>query len=469
MKMEEDQTYLDALEYLYSFVDFSMTRSFRYSADQFDLSRMVALMDSLGNPHNDYAVIHVAGTKGKGSTAALIASALDTAEYRVGFYSSPHLQDYNERIQVDGRCISPAQMVALVDEMKPHVASIERLTTFEITTALAFLYFARQNVDLAVIEVGLGGRLDATNIVEPMVSVITSLSYDHTAFLGNTLSEIAREKAGIIKERHPVVVSPQEDEARKTIELIAGERQSPLIQIGHDYLFTPWEQSLNHQSLLIWTPEQQLQMNAYLQSPETSEWSPLMLEIPLLGQHQVENAAAAYATLQIAKLKGLRIQDEDIKRGFKKTFWPGRFEVLHQNPPLIVDSAHNRDSALNLRLAIEEYLPGKPVVLLFGASEDKDVEGMFSELLPRVKRVICTESWHPRAMKADKLVELSHHFGRPAQAFLPVENALNQALQAAGDDAAIIVTGSLFIAAAVRECWQKLGNPVRSFVVASDN
>jgi dihydrofolate synthase / folylpolyglutamate synthase len=467
--MPEDQAYLDALEYLYSFVDFSMTRSFRYSADQFDLSRMEALMALLGNPHNDYAVIHIAGTKGKGSTAALIASAAHAADYKVGFYSSPHLQDYTERIQINGNRIAPEHLVSLVDEMKPFVAQIERLTTFEITTALAFLYFSRQDVDLAVVEVGLGGRLDATNVVEPMVSVITSLSYDHTAFLGNTLSEIAREKAGIIKERHPVVVSPQKDEARKTIEHIAQERQSALIQVGHDFLFTPWEHSLKSQSLLIWTPQQQPQMDAFLQSPEKSDWSPLKLEMPLLGQHQVENAAVAYATLQVARTRGLRIHDDEIQQGFHRVFWPGRFEVLHENPPIIVDSAHNRDSALKLRIAIEEYLPGKPVVLLFGASEDKDVEGMFAELLPRVRQVICTESWHPRAMKADKLVELSHHFGRPAQTFLPVENALHQALQSARDEAAIVVTGSLFIAAAVRECWQKLGNPVRSFKVVGED
>jgi dihydrofolate synthase / folylpolyglutamate synthase len=464
--MQEDQAYLDALEYLYSFVDFSMTRAFRYSAEQFDLSRMEALLESLGNPENDYAVIHIAGTKGKGSTAALIASALEAGDYRVGFYSSPHLQDYTERIQVNGKCISPAQLAALVEEIKPHVARIERLTTFEITTALAFLYFARQNVDLAVIEVGLGGRLDATNVVEPMVAVITSLSYDHTAFLGNTLTEIAREKAGIIKDRHPVVVAPQADDARKTIEHIAHERQSPLIQVGHDVLFSPAAHSLEGQSLFIWTPEQQPLMNDYLQAPGTSEWKPLELEIALLGQHQVENAAVAYTTLNIARTKGLRIRDEDIQYGFKNVFWPGRFEVLHSNPVLIVDSAHNRDSALKLRLAIEAYLPGMPVVLLFGASEDKDIEGMFAELLGRVEQVVCTESWHPRAMKADKLVEYSHQFGRPAQAFLPVEKALEQAIQAAGDNAAVVVAGSLFIAAAARECWHKMGNPVRTFETA---
>jgi dihydrofolate synthase / folylpolyglutamate synthase len=466
--MQQDQAYLDALEYLYSFVDFSMTRALRYSADQFDLGRMEALAQSLGNPQNDYAVIHVAGTKGKGSSSALLASALQAGDYRVGFYSSPHLQDYNERIQVNGKCISPGQMVDLVDEMKPHIAKIDRLTTFEITTALAFLYFARLDVDIAVIEVGLGGRLDATNIVEPMVSVITSLSYDHTAFLGNTLTEIAREKAGIIKPHHPVVVSPQQDEALKMIEAIARERKSPLLLMGRDILYSPWEHNLDSQSLFIWTSEQQPQMDAFLQSPASHTWEPLKLEIPLLGQHQVENAAIAYATLKVAQTKGVRIQDESIQRGFRNVFWPGRFEVLSTDPILIVDSAHNRDSALKLRLAIEEYLPGKPVVMMFGASEDKDVEGMFAELLPRVQSVICTESWHPRAMKADKLVEYAHHFGRPAQAFLPVENALNQALKTSGGEAAVVVTGSLFIAAAARECWQKLGHTVRSFEIAEE-
>lgn len=461
--MPHDQAYLDALEYLYSFVDFSMTRAVRYSADQFDLGRMAALMESLGNPQLAYAVIHVAGTKGKGSTSALIASAIQAADYRVGFYSSPHLQDYNERVQVNGKCISPQQLVALVDEMKPHVASIERLTTFEITTALAFLYFARQDVDLAVIEVGLGGRLDATNVVEPMVSVITSLSYDHTAFLGNTLTEIAREKAGIIKPHHPVVVAPQNDEARLMIEQVARERRSPLIQVGREVLFAPVSHRIDGQVLQIWTAEQQQLMNDYLKSPEKSAWTPLLLEIPLLGQHQVENAAVAFAALQVARSKGLRIREDQIQQGFKNVYWPGRFEVLSADPMLIVDSAHNRDSALKLRLALEEYLPGKPVVLVFGASEDKDITGMYAELLPRVEHLICTESWHPRALKADKLVEYAHQFGRPAQALLPAENAITEAIRMAGDHAAVVVAGSLFIAAAAREYWRKLGNPVRAF------
>ena len=199
--------YNQALDYLYSFVDYSLTRNLTYSPEKFDLGRMVELMKNLGDPQRAYPVIHIAGTKGKGSTAALIASALQAAGYKVGFYTSPHLQDFTERIQVNQTPVSHATLTALVEEIKPQVAKTERLTTFELTTALAFLYFQRCKVDIAVVEVGLGGRLDATNIVTPLVSVITSLSMDHMAVLGDTLPKIAAEKAGIIKPGRPVVLA----------------------------------------------------------------------------------------------------------------------------------------------------------------------------------------------------------------------------------------------------------------------
>jgi dihydrofolate synthase / folylpolyglutamate synthase len=460
--MFEETAYQKALEYLYSFVDYSMTRSFRYAPDKFDLNRMRDLLHSLGDPQEDYGIIHVAGTKGKGSTSAMIASALQAGDYRTGFYTSPHLQDYTERIQVNGQPISQTEFVELIEEMKPHVDLIQRLTTFEITTALALLYYARKNVDIAVVEVGLGGRLDATNVVDPIVTVITSLSYDHMNVLGNTLTEIASEKAGIIKEGRPIVTSPQKDEAVKVIQRTAVDKKAPLTEVGRDYLFASWKHSMEGQTFLIWTPDQQEQVNNFIETSSPT-WQPLMVRIPLLGQHQVENAVTAYAALQVANRHGLRISEDDIQRGFENVFWPGRFEVLRSTPPLIVDSAHNRDSALRLRLAMEDYLPGVPIVLLYGASEDKDIHGMFEELMPRVRQVICTESFHPRAMKADKLVELAHLFARPAEMVLPVEAALVRALEAAGDDAAVVATGSLFISAAVRECWRKMGNSVRNF------
>jgi dihydrofolate synthase/folylpolyglutamate synthase len=211
--MTDETLYQQALDYLFSFVDYSLVRSLRFTEGKFDLGRMGQFLELLGNPQNDYPVVHVAGTKGKGSVCALCASGLRAAGYRVGLYTSPHLQDYAERIQVDGQPISHDELVALLEEIKPSIEKVHELTTFEITTALAFLYFSRKKVQAAVVEVGLGGRLDATNLVDPAVSVITTLSYDHMAVLGDTLDKIATEKAGIIKPSKPVVSAPQKDEA----------------------------------------------------------------------------------------------------------------------------------------------------------------------------------------------------------------------------------------------------------------
>ncbi len=453
--MFDEIAYQEALDYLYSFVDYSLTRSFRYAPEKFDLGRMHALLSLLGDPHRCCPVIHVAGTKGKGSTAALIASALQAAGLRTGFYSSPHLEDYGERIRVNGVNISHAELAALVEEIKPSVAKIERLTTFEITTAIGFLHFARQGCDAAVIEVGLGGRLDATNVVDPLVSVITSLSMDHMNVLGDTLAKIAYEKAGIIKPGRPIVLAPQREEARLVVEQIAQERKAPLSEVGKDYFYAPWSHSLDGQTFLVWQASEQALVDEFIESGGQAPWEPLRMRIPLLGYHQVQNAATAFTALQAAKQQGLPVSEAAIREGFQKVQWQGRFEVLQRNPILIVDSAHNQDSALKLRLTIDDYLPGRPVILLFGASEDKDIRGMFAELLPRVRRLVATQSVHPRAMDAYQLVSLAHTFGCPAQAILPVEAALAAAVDLAErEEAVVVAAGSLFIAAAVRAAWQ---------------
>ena len=454
--MEIEKNFNQALDYLYSFVDYSLTRNFRNAAEKFDLDRMYLLMERLGNPQNQYKVIHVAGTKGKGSTSALIESALRSAGYCTGFYTSPHLEDYCERVQVNRTQIGHQELVDLIEEIKPVVAEIPQLTTFEITTALGFLYFYRKNVDIAVIEVGLGGRLDATNIVHPLVSVITSLSYDHMAVLGNSLSQIAFEKAGIIKEGRPVVISPQKDEALKVVERLALERGSNLTVVGRDVFFAAKSHSLDGQSFFVWPASEQVMVDEYVESSGRVDWEPQRLFIPLLGYHQVENAATAYAALQIAQGEGIAISESEIIRGFSQVNWPGRFEVLRRFPPVIIDSAHNRDSALKLRLTLDDYLADQPVILIFGASEDKDVHGMFAELMPRVRKVIATQSIHPRAMEAGLLVDLAHSFGVPARVVLPLEDAFKVALEEADGEAVVLATGSLFIAAAIRETWRKI-------------
>jgi dihydrofolate synthase / folylpolyglutamate synthase len=453
--MNDDTAYQETLDYIYSYIDYSLQRSFRYAPEKFDLARMREWAALLGDPHQAYPVIHIAGTKGKGSVSALCASALQACGFRVGVYTSPHLQDYTERIQVNGQAIARAELVELVGELKPVIQSVPDITTFEITTGIAFLYFARQAVDIAVIEVGLGGRLDATNIVSPLVSVITSLSYDHMELLGNTLAEIAGEKAGIIKPGRPVVVSPQQEEARQVVSRIAAERKSPLTQVGRDYIFTPMEHSLEGQSFRFWSSSEQVKMDAFLQGHQGNEWEPELFQISLLGLHQVENAATAYTALLVAQGAGLSLKKQCIKEGFLSAQWPGRFELLQQNPPVLIDCAHNRDSSSKLRQALDDYFPGRSIVMLLGASEDKDLEGIVAELVPRAGQVIASQSIHPRAAEPERLVELAHQYGRPAKAIPRIEDALVEAIKAAGKEGMVVATGSIFLAAGVRFAWQK--------------
>jgi len=439
-----EEAYQKALEYLYSYVDFSLQKAVTYSPERFKLERMQALVASLGNPQAAYPCIHVAGTKGKGSVSVLCASALSQAGYKVGLYTSPHLDDYAERIQINGEFIPHADLVTLAEQIKPHVAAIPELTTFEITTALAFMYFAMQKVNAAVIEVGLGGRLDATNVVLPEVSVITSISYDHTYLLGNTLTEIAGEKAGIIKPGIPVVVSPQEEEARIVLERIARERDAPLLQVGRDILFKEVSHTLDGQTLQVWTP------GGKNGSPR--------LTIPLLGSHQVVNAATAFASLQVFDQMGVKIGLKDIKGGFANAFWPGRFEIIQKSPAVILDCAHNRDSAQKLRFTLEEYYPGEKVHLVFGASEDKDIQGMLSELLPVVEELYLVKSFHPRAIEPDKLVDMVSPFDRPVHVIDQIPDALEKAIQNLGTDQVVLVTGSIFVVAEARKYWEKKAN-----------
>jgi dihydrofolate synthase/folylpolyglutamate synthase len=453
MYTEED--YQETLDYLYSFVDYSLQKSFRYSPEKFDLSRMRAFVESLGNPERAYPIIHIAGTKGKGSVAALCASALEASGYRVGLYTSPHLEDYTERIQVNGQPMLHDALIALVRELKPKIEAIPELTTFEITTGLAFLYFQLQKANAAVIEVGLGGRLDATNVCLPAVAVITSLSYDHTYLLGDTLAAIAAEKAGIIKPGIPVVISPQKEEALEVLRRIADERKAPLTEVGRNYHFAPVAHTFDGQRLVVWPASGQFGGADDPPPGDPVEPSQVPLEIPLLGQHQVENAATAYAALRVAHENGLPTSESAIRRGFSRVSWPGRFEILRLDPPVIIDCAHNRDSARKLRLALDEYFPTHPVVLIFGASEDKDIQGMFAELLPRVRQVVATRSSHPRAIDPQALVEMANQLGSQAKTAPTIEEALEAAELLAGDNAAVLVTGSIFVAAAARSAWQE--------------
>lgn len=427
-----------ALDYLYSFVDYGMQRSYRYSPDVFDLGRVRRLLSLLGDPQDAFPSVHIAGTKGKGSVAAMMEASFREAGYRTGLYTSPHLIRFTERIRINGEEISEEHLVRLVEQLRRHADAVPEISTFELTTALAFLHFAEQNVNCGVIEVGLGGRLDATNVIVPEVSVITSLSYDHVHLLGHSLSDIAREKAGILKPGVPVVLAPQQIEAERVVRAIADMLGSPLVQVNRDWHYAAKERGLAGQSFQVW---------------RESGADPVRLTIPLLGYHQIQNATVAYAALQVAGERGLALEPGDIRAGLQRVRWPGRFHILSTDPTVVLDCAHNRDSALKLRIALDDYFPGRRVSMVFGASSDKDVQGMLLELAPRISRLILTQADHPRSEGPEGLADLARAFGQQVEVTIPVSEAVRIATRQAGADEVVLVTGSIFVVGSALAAW----------------
>ncbi len=434
-----DSPFQQALDYIYSFIDYE--RQGPRVRQTWDLRRVDALLARLGNPHLKSKTVHIAGSKGKGSTAAMTASVLTAAGYKTGLYTSPHLHFYNERIQIDRRYIANEDIVRLVDRVRPHVDAINKdatygkLTTFEVTTAIGFSYFADNAVDYQVIEVGLGGRLDATNVVkEPQVCVITSISYEHTDLLGTTLTAIATEKAGIIKPGCTVVVSPQVDEAGRTIEKIAAERGARLIQVGRDIAY----RDLGHRDL-----RQNFTVRGRL--------GEYLLTIPLLGQYQLDNAATAVGALEVLMEKGAHIPPEKLAEGMANVSWEARMQVLNRRPLVIADGAHNGDSVHKVKEALKHYFKYNKSILILGLSGDKDLELIVSELAPAFDRVIATRSIHPRAMATDRIVAEFRKHGIQAAETEDISIALPLALKEAGENDLICVTGSLFVASGAIE------------------
>ncbi len=439
--MARFSTYKDALNYIYSHTNFERKQMPKYDMTTLDLSRIEALMARLGNPQKEFPVILIAGTKGKGSTAAMVARILRAAGYKTGLYSSPHLHSFRERIRIAGEMVSETDIINRVNQLRPYADAVLGLTAWEVMTALAFLTFAAESVDVAVLEVGLGGRLDATNITEPVVSVITSISYDHTHLLGNTLAAIAFEKAGIIRQGGEVVCAPQFPEAMTTIETVCAERGASLTVAGEA---SPWRigrVSLGGQSFF---------------------WRNTRYFLPLLGEHQVTNAVTALMTVEkFAEKMAWDIPAVAKQQGLAAVEWWGRLEILSREPLLLVDSAMNGDSARKLRQTLAEYFPGRQVIFVFGASRDHDYAAMLSELLPISTRVIATQASHPRATRPDVLAATALTLGATIETAPTVANALALAEENLGERDLICVAGSLFCAAEARFVWkQKTGQPL---------
>jgi dihydrofolate synthase/folylpolyglutamate synthase len=436
-------TYKDALDYIYSFTDYEKKISYLYAPEHFDLARMEKLLALLDNPHLRFQSIHIAGTKGKGSVAAMSESILRAAGYRTGLYTSPHLHTFRERVQVGGQFVPEETVASLTERLQPLVSQIAGITTFEIMTALGFLYFAEQGVEFAVLEVGMGGRLDATNVVNPLVAIITSLSYDHTNILGETLPQIAWEKAGIIKDRALVVSAPQAPEAMAVIEEVCREKGAELTVIGRDWTWEAGKANLDGQWFRITNRESRITDHEF--------W------IPLLGRHQLDNATVVVAAMEKLRQQGLNIPAASVREGLRQVRWPGRLEILRRRPWVVVDGAHNGDSAKKLVAAIGELFPHhRKLILVFGALMGHSVPDMLDALLPAADEVILTHANRIRAIAPSDLLQEVRVHHREAEMAETVAEALEQALALAGPSDLICATGSLSIVGEAQEAWAEM-------------
>ncbi|PIN75186.1 bifunctional folylpolyglutamate synthase/dihydrofolate synthase [Candidatus Woesearchaeota archaeon CG10_big_fil_rev_8_21_14_0_10_36_11] len=383
------------------------------------LVRMRALMEVCNYPYRKFLSVHVAGTNGKGSVCSYLASILQNAGYKVGLYTSPYLVTFNERIKINGNTISDTDLAVLVMDIRNKLGSMET-TFFEFTTALAFHYFAQNNVDIAIIEVGLGGRLDATNVITPLVSVITSISEEHQKILGNTKELIAKEKAGIIKDTVPVVVGKNNQGVISVIRNICKERDSPLFLVDVPVI---------HQS-----------MDPLL--PQTFSYRNKEYTIKMLGEHQIDNACIAIDVCELLRKGDFSISDDALRKGLLETKWPGRLEIVQKDPFILLDGAHNVACCEVLKQFLKR-LPQKKIMIL-GISEDKEIEKMVALLAPLAETIILTESSH----KPVSVVDIEHFlapYNKVVIRCLDVQEAIQKAISVTKKDDMIIVTGSLYL------------------------
>jgi dihydrofolate synthase/folylpolyglutamate synthase len=436
-------SYSETINYLYNLQKYGI---------KFGLANITQLLSNLSNPHLSFLSVHVAGTNGKGSTSAIIASILHTAGLKVGLFTSPHLINFTERIKVNGEEISEEEVIHLTDEIKEIATKLEDFypTFFEVVTAMAMLYFKRKNIDIAVIEVGMGGRLDATNIILPEVSVITNISFDHQEFLGRTLKEIAHEKAGIIKNGIPVVVSSQDPEAMDVIKHKAEEKDAELYIFGRDFFTT--------------LKKEDLAGIIFDYRDNDSDLKDLFL--PLIGSYQVQNASVAIKTVKILaqkiekKLNDASLsdnRDEFIRRGLKNLKWHGRLELIESQPPILIDGAHNPAAAEAISNSIKKVFKDKfkKIIIVLGVMSDKDIKGIMEPLLTVASEIILTAPAYSRAASPGKLAEIAESMGFFNIKIVPtVKEALEKAKEAAlsdNDSPLIVITGSFYTIGEAKE------------------
>jgi dihydrofolate synthase/folylpolyglutamate synthase len=419
----------------------------RTPAHKFELEQMRVLVRGLGDPQRRFPSVLIAGTNGKGSTAATLASILQAAGHRTGLYTSPHLLRVNERIRIDGHEISDAEFVAVYDHVDeaarrlvaggelPHPPSF-----FEMLTAMAFEFFAMSAIDIAVLEVGMGGRLDATNVADPLLSVITDISLDHQKFLGDTIAEIAREKAGIIRPKGTVILLPQHPQANDVLGRAITDSDARAVSAVQ---FVP---PVSPGADAVWnTEEAGTARNRYRMTVMEKE---IAIDSPLAGRHQLRNLALAMAAAVELNAAGFRVTADDIERGVRETRWPGRFQVAPGSPTVVFDVAHNPAGAWALRAALSERFSGRRLAVVFGAMRDKSIGEMAEILFPIADAVVFTHAASPRAATVEEIRDASARTGCEPLLEPDVANAVEKARGLAGNDGIVVVTGSIYVVGA---------------------
>ncbi|MGH7176901.1 MAG: bifunctional folylpolyglutamate synthase/dihydrofolate synthase [Tepidisphaeraceae bacterium] len=427
--------YSRALRFLASLSDYERLRIVRYNDTTFDLDRMRTLLRKLANPQEHFRSVHVAGTKGKGSTCAMIAAMLEANGYKVGLYTSPHLVDVRERIQINGHMIGHADFARLVRLVEPMVThSRPTPSYFDVLTAIAFKYFEEQKIDIAVVETGLGGRLDSTNVIKPEVTAITSISKDHMAQLGPTLAKIAEEKAGIFKSHVPAVTVVQDPEAEAVLTRVAAKVGAPLDIIGKtiefSYRFESSRMMGPHNRICLTTPSSKFEH----------------LSVPLLGEHQAVNCGLALGVLDKLKSRGFTINDQRAMAGLSRTRIAGRMELISTAPRIVVDGAHNAASIDAMMKAIGQHIPYDSMVVIFGCCADKDVSGMLERITSGADKVIFTPVRSIRTADPDELAaQYVEQYGKMAQVAHSLDDALEIAYRAVSKEDIICITGSFYL------------------------
>ncbi|MBF0407888.1 MAG: bifunctional folylpolyglutamate synthase/dihydrofolate synthase [Candidatus Riflebacteria bacterium] len=422
--------YNDAIRFFEDLANNENLPDFGNTTGHFSLESIDEILHLLGRPERKISTIHIAGTKGKGSTAAMIASILSHSGKKTGLYTSPHLNIIRERIVIDGEMISRNDFAEMTSYIRFAVKSSgnKTLTHFEALTALTFLYFARKEVHIAVIEAGLGGKHDATNVIVPLVSVITSISLDHTSVLGNTAAEIALEKAGIIKKNGILVSAPQNSEITDVLTSKCAELDAQYFPVCLNKL--PGGQFMNSHGTSF--------SASYLGENQK-------FRIPLPGEHQIENASVAVKVIEVLQNQGITVSSTSLSKGLFNVRWPGRFQLLADDPHLVVDGAHNPYSAGCLRKTLLHVFDNAEIIFVIGIAGDKDIRGIIQELNPVAKAYVVTSSGHPRAMAADKLSEIVRQHEKECYLSSDVVDAVKQVFELVRKNEVICVTGSLHV------------------------